>query len=312
MIIVSIYITIGNLIFKYANSIKVDSSWMNMTDTCNITLPRKLSLSKTGQPLFDLIKPGQIVKVQIGYDNLLEDVFQGYVTRVMPTIPLQIEAEDSMYLLKKERFIFSLKSANLIDILKQIWKGDIDAFDAELGSFRAEATGVKILEKIRDSYGLRSFFRGEKLVCGKPYEVENRSNFTFNYEKLQERSLEYINAEDVKLRVKAISILPNNTRIEEIIGDEDGDERTLNFYNITSASQLKKLAEAELGRLKYSGYRGSFKTFGSKVIKHGDIVGIFGDTNNDVAGTYYVDRVVSTVANNGYKQEVHLGPIAQK
>lgn len=310
MKLVTIHIIIGNFVFNYTNTFSVESTWMNQTDTARITLPRKLSLAATGQPLFQLINVGDNVEIKCGYDGELNSVFKGFVSKISPSIPLTIECEDLMWQLKRKTFNFSSKTGNLLEILKELYDGPIDAFDADLGAFRVNANGAKVLEKIKESYGLRSFFRGDKLVCGKIYEVEDRQFFTFNYQKLQNRNLEYVFAKNKKLQVRAISILPDNTKIEETIGDADGDQRTLTFYNVISVEKLKQLANEELARFKYDGYTGSFQTFLKTPINHGDIVTIFGDENNDVEGSYYVDRVVYTCDTQGLKQTITLGPKA--
>jgi predicted Zn-dependent peptidase len=50
---------------------------------------------------------------------------------------------------------------------------------------------------------------------------------------------------DVKIKVEAISLLPDNTKILKTVGDEDGETHTLHFYNLTEA-ELRALNAKDL------------------------------------------------------------------
>lgn len=305
------HITVGSLIFKYVSNVEIESSWKNQTDTCRIEFPRNLFLrSPSGRkPLNELISPGDQVEVSLGYDGILVKEFSGFVARVSPTLPISIECEDKMWELKQKEVEFSQTQAELKDVLGELYDGPIDAFDALLGSFRVKATASLVLDKIKESYGLYSFFRGDLLVTGKPYEKSASNLFRFDLKlNVIDNGLTFRSKKEVKLKVKAISILPDNTKIETEVGDSGGEERTLHFYDIQSESKLKALAENELSRLQYDGYRGDFTAFGLPSVSHGDRVRITGDDYGDSSGEYYIDSVRKTFGSGGYRQTIALGP----
>ncbi len=314
MLRLSSYITIGNLKFRWINDIQIKSSWKELTDTCVIKIPRNIRLKNI--KIQDVIKRGDAVNVWVGYNDELQLVFKGYVTGIKPSLPIEISCQDEMWNLKKGAINVSLKNAKLIDVLKLVYSGSIDAYDAEIGSFRiSKATPAQILEKLKDEYGLHSFFildtaGNPVLVCGKIYTRTNATvKYHFNKNVIDSGSLEFKAKEDIKLKVNAISIMPNNQKIEVELGDADGEERTLHFYDL-SAEELKNTATREIDRLKYDGYRGTLTAFGLPLAKHGDIADLQDGEYQGRGGQFFIDGVNITFGFSGYRREIQLGPKA--
>lgn len=315
MLKVSVYITIGSLKFTWVNDVSIKSSWRDMTQTCSIKLPRNIKLQD--KKLEELIQIDDKVTVQLGYNDILKTEFKGYVTGLKPQFPYEITCEDEMRMLKRGSLNFNLKNGKLIDVLKSIYSGPVNAFDADLGDFRAnKATGANILNKIKEVYGLYSFFILDStgtpvLVCGKMYERADQQTHNFSFERnvISTGSLEFKRKEDVRIKVKAISILSNNTKIEKELGDEDGQERTLHFFNLTE-KELTEAATREMDKLKYDGYRGKFTQFGLAFTRVGDIANISQDSYKGRDGKFYIDAVTINFGMNGYRRENELGPKA--
>lgn len=308
-------ITIGLLKFNYVTELEIVSAWEEMTDTCTIKLPRKLKVKEL--ELVNVIKAGDPVKVELGYNGELRTEFVGYVRELRATIPVEVICEDSMYLLKKKAFSLSLPKGKLDDLLSEIYDGPLSVNEIEMGPFRTEKkmNGVIVLEQVKEQYGLRSFFRSDErgepvLTVGKVY-ADSPDRFKYAFGKnVIENSLEFKRKEDVRIKVKAINYKDDNSKVEVELGDPDGEERTLSFYNIDSKSELEARAKEELDRLKYDGYRGSIKTFGVPACEHGDIAEINDPNYPERSGSFFIDKVVKTFGINGYRREVTLGPKA--
>ena len=301
------------LVFKYANEVSIESSWKCITDNCSIKLPRKLKLKD--KRLDQLIKKSDAVTVNIGYNGTNRTEFRGYISDIKPTTPITIECEDEMYTLKRMNIIKSWKSAKLIDVVKEIWKGPIKCFDADLGAFTInKLNGVQALELIKDVYGLVSFFREingvNTLVTGFIYDPDVAQTYNYHFQKnIIKNDLEFKTADEVKLKVKVISTFPDGKHIEIELGDKDGQERTLNFFNLQKA-ELEKLAKIEILKLRFDGYRGKFTAFGIPNADDGDIVSLTDDLYPERAGKYYIDKVVKTWGMGGFRREITLGPKA--
>lgn len=305
------HIDIGDFAFGYVSELEVDSSWQNLTDTCTIKLPRKLQFE--GKSIKDLLRVGDPVSVKLGYDEQLNDVFSGYVARIEPNIPLTIHCEDAMWLLKRNSVTVSLKDATLVQVLAAVLPdgvvtGEVAAL--KIGNFRAsKVSAAKVLDFLKEEYGIQAYMQGGKLNCGFAYGFETAPQAPKRFglqENVSQSNLQYRLADDIRLKVKAVSLKPDNTKIEVELGDEDGEQRTLHYYNLPE-TELRKIAEADMQRLKYDGYKGSFTAFGAPMVSHGDVVELVDADFPERAGRYYTDRVRTTFGQGGYRQEIELG-----
>lgn len=120
--------------FNFGNSIEINSTWANLTDTMKTTMPRKLYFldASTGEKITwdkmqvygnpekaPLILRGDKIKVEFGYSdfkttspntfnrsNIVENIatrFEGYITKINNRTPLELECEDNMYALKQTK-----------------------------------------------------------------------------------------------------------------------------------------------------------------------------------------------------------------
>ena len=117
-----------SFLFNYVNEVEINSSWKNLSDTAKIKLPRKTyfetqnnqtttwggdSTSTTTQlyanqqsGLPPVLARGDKVTIWLGYwskeqGQSLPIAFEGYITGINPKIPLEIDCEDSMFILNQ-------------------------------------------------------------------------------------------------------------------------------------------------------------------------------------------------------------------
>jgi hypothetical protein len=302
-------VRIGDYIFKAVHSVEINSSWDNLTDTAKISVPRKLQWQ--GKSVTeDLFKRGDKVSIKLGYDFNNKLLFEGFISAVMPGTPLTFQCEDAAWLLKQKTVQkYSEKSnISLQKMLKDICPIPFDSVDADLGQFKiSKATVAQVLAELKKTYSLVSYVRAGKLYVGKPYSGNNQTRQAFHFQKnvVSADGLEFQRADDVKLRVKLISMLPDNKKIEVEVGDPDGGQRTLHYYNLSEA-ELRRIGTQELEKLKYDGYAGSFTAFGEPMVKHGDIAEITDKKYPERAGKYLIKSVTTTFGVDGYRQKIEL------
>lgn len=302
-----------SILMDFVNDVEIESSWENLTDTAKITIPRKITwegrdIVAGANPLFSR---GDKVVIELGYDNQYNKVFVGYASAVHPKLPVVIECQDSMYLLKQNTITESYKSVKLSKLLSDVmpkgvkYEANLDATD--LGKFRiSNATPAQVLEELRKTYGIFSFFRDEVLHVGLAYVPKLRVEKRFKFEQnIIDDSLEYRRKDDVKYKVKAISIQPDNSKREVEFGDAEGEQRTIYLFD-TPESQLLDRAKREFERVKYEGYYGSFTTFGSPFVRHNDAAILVSDKLPEKDGTYLIKKVVYRFGMSGYRQEITL------
>lgn len=281
-----------------------------LTDTCKITLPKKIKWDGAAEIP---VQRGDAVKVWLGYDDDLQLAFAGYVRDVGFKTPIVLTCEDEMFKLKQQPTEKkAYKSVNLETLLKDqgiSYKINVMG-EQSLGQYRVTADTVAALLGHLKENGIRSFFRMEEgapvLYCGVLFEKQESPTqvFATGVNIISDQSLEQQKAENIRLNVKAISLMPNNKKIKVDVGDADGERRTLHTYNKTE-SELKAWAEQEIKRLKRDGLTGSFTTFGYKIVDKLAAIGMRID--GEKKGVYQVKKNVIKYGTSGFRQEITLG-----
>ncbi len=319
-------IKIGENEFDFLTKGEFSSSWKLFTDTGSITLPHRFvkdnKVVYAGENNF--FNKGDYISISAGYFPDLEQVFEGYVSAIKPSIPVEISIEDPAWLLKQNNLTLSFESVTLNElmtaclaeakskasgaVLEGLNKITLEVVDAELGAFRITNVNItNILKELKKTYALTSYFRGHTLYVGLAYySGGNRAVFEFQNNIIDGEDLEYLKEDETLIKVKAISMLENNKKIEIEVGDPSGEQRTITKYNL-SQSELKASAEREIDRLRYEGFRGQFKTFLSPVMKHGDEAEIIDLRRPERNGVYLIESVMIEIGVDGYFQTIKLG-----
>lgn len=282
-----------------------------LTDTCVLQLPKKITWQgESSNPL----KRGDEVTVWLGYDDELQFAFRGFITTIGLKTPVTINCEDYMFKLKQQPAVKkAYKSATLEQILKDQNLGiKYKVFgEQSIGQYRVTADTVSaLLGHLKDHGGVRSFVRIENdepvLYCGVLFEHDktHKQVFATGVNLIDDSQLKVQNAEDVKIKIKAVSLMPNNKKIRVEVGDTDGERRTLHAYN-KQEKELKAWAEQELKRLKRDGLTGSFTTFGAELVDKLDNVGV--KIDGERKGVYQTQKNVIKYSPSGFRQEITIG-----
>lgn len=364
-------------ILTFLNEIEINSSWQNLTDTCKIILPRKTYIKddkgnrvnwfgkvfygndEFGTSTPPIIQRGDKIRVELGYNYPTADkaenidmniVFDGYISKINPSMPIELECEDRMWQLKQIKVankVYSNKDYSVQSMIQEMLSAQPETSDITLvtGSligqkvetnigdeFRTQDdTIASVLERLKKDAHINSYFRNvarsdgsyrSELRCsGLVYYPSDRvvSNFLFQKNIISD-NLEYKKLEDIKLGAKCYSInkveltttnkdgskKTKAKRLETFVGEQDGEIRTLYFWNIKTETELKQLGERELRKFYYEGFTGKFTTFGQPFVKHGDEVVLQDNILPERNGSYLVKGVRRTFGQGGYRQEIEL------
>lgn len=293
----------------FVSSVEITRDTEKLTDECKVTLPKRIKWDGEAQIP---VKRGDSIKVWTGYGEDMELAFAGYVRSVGIKTPIMLTCEDEMFKLKQMACTKkAYKNVNLETLLKDQGLENVKVFgEQNLGQFRVtDDTVAALLGRLQDS-GIRSFYRYEDgkpvLYCGVIFERDTQPSqvFATGVNIISDSSLEQQLAANIRLCIKAVSIMPNNKKIKVEVGDKDGEKRTIHTYNKTE-SELKAWAEQEIKRLKVDGLTGSFTTFGYRLVDKLDAIGIKIDGNK--MGVYQVKKNVIKYGTGGYRQEITLG-----
>lgn len=311
-------IEIGDLKFNYVNKVEVNTSYETYTDTAIIKIPNNIKYEGKSIVIGSnstIFKLGDKVSISLGYDFNYQVVFEGYLAKVNTSNTIELHCEDAMYLFKRATYSKSFKSVNLSDLI-DFMLADISSeiklnitIDVELGKFYIDsATGTQVFEELKDTYGINSFVRDGELFVGLSYsgdvDYAVEKEFVFQNQIISD-SLVYKSEEERKVKLKATSINDKNEKIEYTMGDSAGETVEIFAYDLTE-DDLKTFAEASIVKNRFSGFEGSFITFGNPLVRHGDKVKLIDLKYPERNGTYIVKSVKTTFGLNGFRQEIFI------
>jgi len=288
-------------------SVRIESSWENLTDRAYLVLPRSLHFRSSIEEYFSV---GDKIEIHLGYDGMYRKEFSGYISKISAESPITLECEDKMYELKKININKNYTKANLRKVIEDIIPKEIktEVADIELGGLICSRTTVaKVLQDLKEKFKIYSYFKDDVLVVGKIYTDDNE---TVNYElekNVVSNSLQFRKKEDLELKVIAKSYSSNGKVIEASFGDKGAPETETIFYNIGSIVELKKLAQMDYEKMKIEGYSGEITTFGIPFVRHGYKSNITSMIYPERNGVYWVDAVTTEFSSNGFRRSVKIG-----
>lgn len=366
-----------SFIIDFVNDIEINSSWQNLTDTGKIIIPKKVyykdELDKkftfdgknviSGDALgIPLILRGDKIKIELGYiynvsqynpttfenieiyKDIINTVFEGYISNVDNRIPIELHFEDKMWLLKQVQAPNKTYTGTIEEMLTEMLElvpnnpFTVSNFTSTtVGSFTTKnETIAQVLDRLQKDFRFESFIRDNELRCSYivyyPQDIKENI-FKFQYNIISDDLL-YKRTDDIKIGIeaKSIELSSNGTNkdgtskkktnkihyfayydkkelkivpIDEKPSAFDGEIRTLYSMKMPEA-QLKVYLEKEIKRITYDGWRGEFTTFGLPLVKHGDIAHIIDEIIPERTGKFMVKSVKTEFGMNGFRQKVSL------
>jgi hypothetical protein len=301
--------------FPIVNNVTITRSFDNQTQTATVTLPRNFKYNNKN--IYNgenpLVKRGDKIELYAGYVPNLKLLFSGYISKVDNNVPMVLKCEDEMFLLKqKQAENVSHKTISLFKFLSEILKNTNIPFKAlkcELGQIRIQNASIgKVLQTLRNDYGLYSYFIKGTLYVGLPFQKQLATEQYFLFEKqmiTDGMDLQYLKKEDVKIQIKGILIGNDNQKTEYIYGDLTGDLRTIFQYGGTKET-LDNTAKSFLEQMNYTGYYGSFLTFLIPSVVPGDYAIIDSFLYPERKGTYLIKSVETSFGVDGGRQKIEL------
>lgn len=312
-------ITIGNktdgfYTFKEAHSISLNSSREELTDTCAIQVQKKAkhkgkSISIGKDRLF---KRGDEVSVKFGYWPTLQERFSGYVKEVISGDVVTIECEDQAFLLKQKSITESFENVTLDQLLDKIVPAGLSyeaPTNSNLGKLRiSKVTAAQVLKKLESKYKLRSFIKDKRLYVGLRYvdiSDDDPVRFKVGFNVAERNDLIWRNRDDITVKIKATSILSDNTKIESETAGEGDVVFDFSYFGLNQEALDKRVNE-ELEEQSFDGFRGKFTAKGEPYVTHSSKVS-FEDPAEGHSGQYYVKSVETTFdTSSGINQIIEL------
>ena len=292
------------------SAIEIESSWKMLTDTASVILPRNVG-DFDKQKVYELFSVGDKAVIKMGYNGQLVKEFEGYITQVSADFPIKLELSDAMWKLRQIPVNYVSANMDVKQFLtKFVTDFPIDTDTISLGAVRFSQTTLgAVLDEWQKNYSIYSFIRNGKLTVAKPYsEVKNESDtYVFDLERnCTENNLKYLSREERTVKIIGTSSFGKGKRLKAEFGDEN-PKNTINMsWRVSSQKELEKEVKRLYELSKREGFEGSFTTYGTPSIQHGEKVKITSSLYPDRYGTYYVDRVRKTLENAQYRQEIEI------
>ncbi|SOU86376.1 conserved hypothetical protein [Tenacibaculum dicentrarchi] len=317
---IAVKITINDVIqFGVVESIYIENTIEKFSDTAKITLPRAFknaqengeNVSLAQKNLLEIIKSGDTIKIEAGYNDELKVEFEGYIDEIGAEIPLLLICEDEMYQLKKkEKINKTFASVTLEDLLKFIAPAyEIEALNMPLGKFMIEnATPYKVIKELKQQYGIRCYFKNKVLTAGLTVDFKPAvsHDFVFGKNIRNSNSLKYETKEQRKRFYKGISHQTGTSKkITYEYGDTSGDHRTLHLPLNLSENEVKEWVHKIHDAHVYTGYGGALDSWAIPFTNAGDSMKLtdpnYPDKHRDM--TLFVESVIVNInKSDGYKR----------
>lgn len=318
MFVLEAQVQIGSFSFKSVNDVMIIKSVNELADTCVIKLPTHFKVKQGNKTQYteQAINPGDPVKVTLGYEDIYSGVeFTGYVRKVKSSIPLEIECEDAMYLLRRKNITKAWESTNLKEVLQEVVKGTGVTLSNEIPNVNLakwiirNANGTQVLEKLKSEFSLSIFIQDDgKLYAGlgQLTNLGETAVYDLNY-NLVSNDLEYRSKEERKIKIKYVYIDEENKKTAYEFGDPDGELRTYHTSVVSDAGKLKEMAQAEIDKLKYDGFDGSVTSFLVPFATRGMEARLIDKELKNIDEKYFIKEVETTMGTGGSRRKISIG-----
>ncbi|TAG56646.1 MAG: hypothetical protein EAZ27_04445 [Cytophagales bacterium] len=310
------------IVMREVESVSGKKGWSNLTNKATLTFAKNILFDKNDNiKLTEVISVGSTIEIELGYDGNLKQEFKGFITKINQTIPIKLECEDDMYVLKRKTLKpKTFENAELIDIVKYITEGTnytLNVLPSHVGKFTIEgtnATSAIVLQYIKEKYGFAtSFIRQNELTVGFPYQIESKGDtYVLDFgNNIVSHNLEFKTKEDTKLILKGTSHNKGKKPLKVDYNpqkalDSEAEKRDIPLdSNLTEEQALNRL-KIEYEKVLIDGYSGDIVLFGIPFINTGDAVILKDPDFADRKGKYLTGDVEWSFSTAGYRRKVGI------
>lgn len=312
-------ISIGNYTFSAIHEVEITKSVDELGDTALIKLPTKFKVKQTDEEKFteEAIKVGDAVTITLGYEGKYSgEEFRGFVKKISPKTPLEIQCEDAIWLLRRKNINKSWpKNTTLEEVLQEVVKdtevqlsGNIPSIELNKWIIK-NANGAQVLQKIKQELLMTAFIDDAgKLYVGlqQGTNIDQVARYDLNY-NLVENNLDFRTKDERRVKIRYIYKDEKNKEDVVEVGDPDGENHDYHTTIIKSRSEREKLAQQEIEKLKYDGYDGDVVSFLIPFATRGMKAEIEDQDHENRNGSYFIKKVVTRFGLGGARRTVTLG-----
>lgn len=332
-------ITIGTYKRVKPHEVKVQKSMFEYVDKASIKLPITARIVRAGEVITATAETpkqfteGDAVTIQLGYNNKLQTEFEGFISRINFTSPVEIECEGYSYQLRKKTYKKTFVKTELVDVLQYLVGGtDIKLDTANIPGFVIDKlvlqdhSGTEVLEMIKklSDNTIRIFFTGKLLYAGLQYlKVKFDVKYQLGWNVIKDGNLKLRQAKNQDVVVKFIGEKKDGTKVKVEHGGKTvtranvisttgtagstGEVKIIKTHSVTDEATLKAMAAAKHKSLSFDGYEGKITTFGIPYCEPGCRAIVTDPKYAERGGNYIAESIEVSYGMSGYRRTVGIG-----
>jgi hypothetical protein len=311
-------ITVGDYRFK-VHEVRVRKSLNNYMDTAIIKIPASARLKTPDQPVTESMdtakqfQEGDKVKIELGYDGNLKTEFEGFVSRVNFTTPVEIECEGYAWQLRHKSIEGNWKKITLKDLLTEIIKGTDIVLDDSVDEMPIENLTIPqqpllgVLDYLKEHCFCSVFFKGNVLYAGLKYTKPGAAvKHILRWNVIKDNDLKLRRSGEVNVKINISSEKKDGTKAKGSAGNDGG--KVINRLTIVQdEAWLEKMAAKKLQQYDFDGYEGKITTFLIPFTQPGDKSILTDDKYAELSGDYLIESVDVAFTMQGARRINELG-----
>jgi hypothetical protein len=305
-------------------AIKWKRSVTDYSDTATITLPAIAMLKSNGQENYKRVetglqfREGMKVLIKCGYDKNNQTRFQGFIRRINPKVPLELECEGYTYQLRKKQNIN--KSYRAGTTLKDILKDVVEGTDITLSKLIPDITiespltfekkkATEILDWLKEKLLQTVYFNLNELYVGLR-EAELKKNITLRlgWNVAESNELKFNNNRELAQVRISLAQKGKNGSIETAtpVDTKDKNVKQIRLPVRIDKATLKRIEEEQRKKMLNRGYEGAITAFLIPYAEPGMAVTIEDNKYPQRTGKYFVESVEGEFGSGGGRQKINI------
>ncbi|MDE3185283.1 MAG: hypothetical protein KGM16_17865 [Bacteroidota bacterium] len=300
----------------------ISKSIFEYVDKAKLKYPITARIIRAGNVITESVATAKVfnegdkVTVQLGYNGSLKTEFEGFISRLNFTTPLEVECEGYSYQLRFKNVSGTMVKVQLVELLRSITAGtDIVLDEKNIPGFIIDKviltgkTALDVLEEIKKTSGqlIKFFFTGKTLWAGLQYlDYKGTVKYKMGWNVIKDGNLKLHQAQHEQTTVNWIGEMKDGTKVTATTGNK-GTVKIKSTHAITDKNSLQQLSDAEHRKLSYDGYEGKITAFGLPYCEPGDVAEIIDEKYPERGGRYIVQSTEVKYSMGGFRRTVGIG-----
>lgn len=315
--------------FRGVSEVTIKKSIRNYCDTAVVKLPSTAIMKQSGTAATQSVltaqqfKRGDKINIQLGYNGVMREEFEGFIKRVNKATPCELECEGYAFQLRDKTFNASYKSVTLKNLLSDIIEGTDIVLDSQIPdvpfqkySF-VQVNAFKALELIIKDCGkaIAIWFDKNVLYAGLSYlhfSEKNREGkpdavYKVGYNIVRDGQMKERIAGDDKVEVEFYHRKNNGKRETARVGVKNSNATRKKLQAIADLPTLEALARAKEKEKNYTGFEGKATGFLQPFYKPGAKVKYIDPKYPEKSGNYLIESTEVKYSTSGARRIGEIG-----